>query len=103
MDAGLKNLICRRRLDFVDVQASLERKLSIKRWRLLEAGLNDLENLSNNGKSDKEDMNATFDKLMHDCEAAIAGFSRPLVVAAWTSLAQTSRGLLACLPDSKHA
>ena len=80
MDAGLKDLICRRRLDFVDVQASLERKLSNKRWRLLEAGLDDLENLSNNGKSDKADMNATFDKLMHDCEAAIAGFCRPLVV-----------------------
>ena len=80
VDAGLKDLICRRRLDFVDVQASLERKLSNKRWRLLEAGLDDLENLSNNGKSDKEDMNATFDKLMHDCEAAIAGFCRPLVV-----------------------
>ena len=79
MDAGLKDLICRRRLDFVDVQASLERKLSSKRWRLLEAGLDDLENLSNDGKSDKEDMNATFDKLMHDCEAAIAGFCRPLV------------------------
>ena len=31
MDAGLKDLICRRRLDFVDVQASLERKLSSKR------------------------------------------------------------------------
>ena len=50
-----------------------------KRWRLLEAGLDDLENLSNGGKSDKEDMNATFDKLMHDCEAAIADFCRPLV------------------------
>ena len=80
MDAGLRDLICRRRLDFVDVQASLERLLPIKRWRLLEARLSDLENLSNNGKSDKEDMNATFDKLMHDCEAAIAGFCRPLVV-----------------------
>ena len=79
MDVGLKDLICRRRLDFVDVQASLERKLSSKRWRLLEAGLDDLENLSNGGKSDKEDMNATFDKLMHDCEAAIADFCRPLV------------------------
>ena len=77
MDVGLKDLICRRRLDFVDVQASLERKLSSKRWRLLEAGLDDLENLSNDGKSDKEDMNATFDKLMHDCEAAIAGFCSP--------------------------
>ena len=80
MDVGLKDLICRRRLDFVDVQASLERKLSSKRWRLLEAGLDDLENLSNDGKSDKEDMNATFDKLMHDCEAAIAGFCSPLVI-----------------------
>ena len=80
MDAGLKDLICRRRLDFVDVQASLERKLSSKRWRLLEAGLDDLENLSNDGKSDKEDMNATFDKLMHDCEAAIAGFCSPLLI-----------------------
>lgn len=80
MDAGLKDLICRRRLDFVDVQASLERKLSSKRWRLLEAGLDDLENLSNDGKSDKEDINATFDKLMHDCEAAIAGFCRPVVI-----------------------
>ncbi len=80
MDAGLKDLICRRRLDFVDVQASLERKLSIKRWKLLEAGLVELENLSNDGKSDKEEMNATFDKLMDDCEAAIARFCRPLVV-----------------------
>ena len=80
MDVGLKDLICRRRLDFVDVQASLERKLSSKRWRLLEAGLDDLENLSNDGKSDKEDMNATFDKLMHDCEAAIAGFCSHLVI-----------------------
>ena len=79
MDVGLKDLICRRRLDFVDVQSSLERKLSRKRWRLLEAGLDDLENLSNGGKSDKEGMNATFDKLMHDCEAAIADFCRPLV------------------------
>ena len=79
MDVGLKDLICRRRLDFVDVQASLERKLSSKRWRLLEAGLDDLENLSNDGKSDKEDLNATFDKLMHDCEAAIAGFCSHLV------------------------
>ena len=80
MDAGLKHLICRRRLDFVDVQESLMRKFSIKRWKLLEARLDDLEKLSNNGKSDKEDMNATFDKLMHDCEAAIAGFCRPSVV-----------------------
>ncbi|DBA93420.1 TPA: hypothetical protein ACH3X1_015752 [Trebouxia sp. C0004] len=30
------------------LEASLERLLSIKKWRLLEAGLNDLENLSNN-------------------------------------------------------
>ena len=80
MEAGLKDLICRRRLDFVDVQESLEDKLPAKRWKLLEAGLDELENLSNDGKSDKEDMNATFDKLMHDYEAAIAGFCRPLVV-----------------------
>ena len=62
----------------VDVQESLEHKLSTKRWKLLEAGLDELENLSNDGKSDKQDMNATFDKLLDDCEAAIA--RRPLVV-----------------------
>ncbi|KAL0018542.1 hypothetical protein WJX79_010155 [Trebouxia sp. C0005] len=48
MEAGLKDLICRRRLDFVDVQESLEHKLPTKKWKLLEAGLDELENLSNN-------------------------------------------------------
>ncbi len=80
MEAGLKDLICRRRLDFVDVQESLEHKLPTKRWKLLEAGLDELENLSNDGKSKTEEMKARFDKLMDDCEAAIARFCRPLVV-----------------------
>ena len=80
MEAGLKDLICRRRLDFVDVQESLQHKLPAKRWKLLEAGLDELENLSNDGESKTEEMKATFDKLMDDCEAAIARFCRPLVV-----------------------
>ena len=53
MDAGLKHLICIRRLDFVDVQESLMPKFSIKKWKLLEARLDDLENLCNNGKRTK--------------------------------------------------
>ena len=80
MEAGLKDLICRRRLDFVDVQESLEHKLPAKRWKLLEAGLDELENLSNDGESKTEEMKARFDKLMDDCEAAIARFGSPLVV-----------------------
>ena len=38
MDAGLKHLICRRRLDFVDVQASLERLLKSKGGGFLRKG-----------------------------------------------------------------
>lgn len=74
MEDGLKDLVCRRRDDIQDVEAKLQAKMSPKRWKQLDDGLDELADVSNGHECKSAEVRATFDKLLNDLEAAIAQF-----------------------------
>ena len=54
LDKGLRDLLCRRRQDFHDVQGSLEQKMNKKPYEHLIAGLDMSEALTNEGEAQTE-------------------------------------------------
>ena len=74
LDKGLRDLMCRRRQDFHDVQGSLEQKMNKKPYERLIAGLDMLEALTNEGEAQTEEIKATFDKLLKDAQTSITEF-----------------------------
>ena len=75
LDEGSRDLLCRRRQDFHDVQGSLEQKMNKKPYERLVAGLDMLEALTNEGEAQTEEIKATFDKLLEDAQTAITEFT----------------------------